>query len=67
MFDILDEQGDPSGAEAREIPPRFSGFICLDQKMPGQASFELQSCEYFISVEELWDACTKKLWPTNVS
>lgn len=62
VHDTMDEQGDTRGAEARAIPPRFCGFVCLDQNDVGQP-FELRPCELFLTVEELWDACPTGLFP----
>jgi hypothetical protein len=64
MHDILDEIGDPGAAEARAIPRRFAGFFCINQ-MTAEGRLELEACEYFVTLDELWAQCKPRLWPES--
>jgi hypothetical protein len=64
VHDTMDEQGDTRGAEARAIPGKYHGFICLDQNDVGE-KFSLLGCEHFSTIEELWDLCKKRLFPED--
>jgi hypothetical protein len=64
LLEMLDELGDPGDAEVRVIPSKFAGYLILNQKESG-GSFAIEPCEHFFSIDQLWAACTKVVWPSS--
>ena len=62
LLDCIDEIGDPSDVEVRIIPDEFYGLLSFDQRARGE-DFEWRSGDNCFDPGELWEHCTKKVWP----